>query len=168
MAACLALDGATSATERPLVRFASRARGVRWTGEDRLAFSCDGPLHRNKDRHRSGSARELADGRLLLHCFVGCSIQQILGPLGLELHDLYPHRESALIRERAGLPRHRLDAATGLRLIAAEADRAALLIAVAARHELTAERRQRLMQAARSISLMLRACGLRGPNGRRA
>lgn len=36
--------------------------------------------------------RELPDGRILLHCFAGCSVDEIVGSIGLELSDLFPER----------------------------------------------------------------------------
>ena len=45
--------------------------------------------------HRAHSALSLAqgdDGRLLLHCFAGCSAADVLGGLGLTLGDVMPER----------------------------------------------------------------------------
>jgi hypothetical protein len=30
------------------------------------------------------------DGKILLHCFVGCSVENIVGALGVEMADLFP------------------------------------------------------------------------------
>jgi hypothetical protein len=38
--------------------------------------------------------RELDDGRILVHCFAGCSVQAILDTIGLEFGALFPHRSS--------------------------------------------------------------------------
>jgi hypothetical protein len=34
--------------------------------------------------------RELDDGRVLLHCFAGCSVEDILGAVGLDFDALFP------------------------------------------------------------------------------
>jgi hypothetical protein len=30
------------------------------------------------------------DGRILLHCFGGCSVHEVLGALGMDMNDLFP------------------------------------------------------------------------------
>ncbi len=65
---------------------------VRKTGVSSWLASCPGPLHQHGDRHPSLAVRETDDGRLLLKCFAGCSVPEIVGALGLELHDLFPPR----------------------------------------------------------------------------
>lgn len=56
-----------------------KANGVgRWLG------CC--PSH--EDHSPSLSIRE-ADGRILLHCFGGCDVEDVLGALGLQLRDLF-------------------------------------------------------------------------------
>lgn len=49
------------------------------------------PAH--ADKSPSLSVRETSEGAVLLHCFAGCQVNEVLGALGLELHDLYPPRE---------------------------------------------------------------------------
>jgi len=66
----------------------SRLENVRRTGEGRWVARC--PAH--CDRHPSLSVRELADGRLLLHCFGGCSPDAVLNAIGLSFADLFPER----------------------------------------------------------------------------
>jgi len=46
------------------------------------------PAH--DDHHPSLSIRELDDGRLLIHCWAGCSAGEIVNATGLELTDLFP------------------------------------------------------------------------------
>lgn len=36
--------------------------------------------------------RELDDGTVLLHCFSGCGVEQILGAIGLDFSDLFPEK----------------------------------------------------------------------------
>jgi hypothetical protein len=45
------------------------------------------PAH--PDRSPSLSIRELDDGRVLLHCFAGCEVADVLGAMGLSLADLF-------------------------------------------------------------------------------
>ena len=51
------------------------------------------PAH--KDRRASLSVRELADGRVLAHCFAGCDVEDVLRNAGLRLEDLFPPRDRA-------------------------------------------------------------------------
>jgi hypothetical protein len=48
------------------------------------------PAH--EDRTPSLSIAEGEDGRVLLNCFAGCSTEAVVERLGLEMHDLYEHR----------------------------------------------------------------------------
>jgi len=54
-------------------------------------FSACCPAHEDSDP--SLSVRETSEGAVLLHCFSGCGVSQIVSALGLELHDLFPPRE---------------------------------------------------------------------------
>jgi len=56
------------------------------TGPHRWHACC--PAH--DDRSPSLNLRELEDGRLLLHCFGGCSVQEVVSALGLQMTDLFP------------------------------------------------------------------------------
>lgn len=51
------------------------------------------PAH--DDRRNSLSVGKAEDGTVLLHCFVGCSVEQIVAALGLSLADLFPANRSA-------------------------------------------------------------------------
>lgn len=64
----------------------ARLEGVRQTGRDRGIARC--PAH--DDKGPSLSYRELDDGRVLLHCFAGCDVHEIVAAVGLELSDLFP------------------------------------------------------------------------------
>ncbi len=50
------------------------------------------PAH--NDKGPSLSVRETSEGAVLLHCFAGCSVTEIVGAIGLELHDLFPPRDT--------------------------------------------------------------------------
>ena len=39
------------------------------------------------------SVRETPEGSVLLHCFAGCEVAEIVASLGLELSDLFPPRD---------------------------------------------------------------------------
>lgn len=49
------------------------------------------PAH--ADKTASLSIRELDDGRVLAHCFAGCSVEEILSVTGLSFDALFPPRE---------------------------------------------------------------------------
>src|SRR4051812_27934350 len=59
-------------------------RGPR--GEHDFTALCPGHADRNPSLHVS----EAADGRVLLHCFAGCTTETIVAALGLTLADLFP------------------------------------------------------------------------------
>jgi len=66
----------------------SRLDKVKPTGPHKWQARC--PAH--DDKGPSLSVRELDDGRVLLHCFAGCSVGEVVGAVGLELSDLFPPR----------------------------------------------------------------------------
>lgn len=55
-------------------------------------YSACCPAH--DDKAPSLSVRESPEGAVLLHCFAGCDVAQIVAALGLELHDLFPPRDT--------------------------------------------------------------------------
>ena len=126
----------------------SRLEHVRRTGAGRWQARC--PAH--DDRGPSLSIRELDDERLLLHCFAGCPIDQVVGALGLEFSDLYPPRPAGDARHHAPAVRQGFAAADVLRCVAFEA----LVVAAAAAslmagHPMTTVDRERLMLAAQRL-----------------
>lgn len=70
----------------PLENLLSHLEGVRKTGTDRYTARC--PAH--NDRRASLSIRGLDDGRVLVHCFAGCAVDDVTRAAGLELTDLFP------------------------------------------------------------------------------
>lgn len=46
------------------------------------------PAH--ADSNPSLAIKLLEDGRVLVHCFGGCSVEEVLGSVGLSLTDLFP------------------------------------------------------------------------------
>lgn len=49
------------------------------------------PAH--NDKSPSLAVRQADDGRILLHCFGGCSAQQVVESVGLTMNDLFPPDE---------------------------------------------------------------------------
>lgn len=67
----------------------SRLDKVRQRGAGQWSARC--PAH--DDRSPSLSIKETGDGRTLVHCFGGCSVDQVLGAVGLEIDALFPPRD---------------------------------------------------------------------------
>lgn len=61
---------------------------VKRTGRESWIACC--PAH--SDKNPSMTITEKDDGRVLVHCFAGCSVDSILGAVGLTFDDLYPER----------------------------------------------------------------------------
>ena len=72
----------------------SRLNKVRETGNGRWIACC--PAH--ADKRPSLSLRELDDGRVLVHCFVGCEVHDILAAVELDVDELYPPRPTTHAR----------------------------------------------------------------------
>lgn len=49
------------------------------------------PAH--EDKGPSLSVRETPDGAVLLHCFAGCEVSEIVAAIGLQFPDLFPPRD---------------------------------------------------------------------------
>ncbi len=64
--------------------FLARLEGVRLTGKNQWTALCPG----HNDQHPSLSITE-ADGKILIKCFAGCDLMDILKPLRLEQKDLF-------------------------------------------------------------------------------
>ena len=64
----------------------SMLSGIRETGGGNHIARC--PAH--DDRSPSLSVKLADDGRILLHCFAGCDVEEICASLGLRLADLMP------------------------------------------------------------------------------
>ena len=65
----------------------SRLEGVRSTGKDKWLARC--PAH--DDHSPSLNIREV-DDRVLIHCFAGCSVYEVVSAVGLELSDLFAEK----------------------------------------------------------------------------
>jgi len=53
------------------------------------AYTACCPAH--SDKSPSLAIRELDDGRILIKCFADCSVQDILGAIGMDMNDLFPN-----------------------------------------------------------------------------
>lgn len=78
--------------ERPVWRvvMALTARGLEppYGAKDRRVYRC--PSH--EDRSPSLSVSEGRDGRALVHCFAGCSVEEVCRALDLTVRDLFVRR----------------------------------------------------------------------------
>ena len=98
--------------------FLSLLKGVRSAGENRWIARC--PHH--NDRSPSLAITKGDRVPILLHCFAGCDVDQIVGALGLELSDLMPERDPSFRDdERALRPGVPFSAFQALRCLDAEA-----------------------------------------------
>lgn len=66
----------------------ARLSHVKKRSGDQWSARC--PAH--DDRGPSLSIKALPDGRLLLYCFAGCSVEAVLSAIGLKFDDLFPER----------------------------------------------------------------------------
>ncbi len=138
----------------PAERFLSRVEGVKQTGRGRWVFRTP----TREDRRASGSARELDDGRLLIHDFGGDSVVDILAAIDLNVSDLFPERA---VGHRVGPERRPFPAADVLRAVGLEA----MVVAASAVTLLSGQPfsevdRERLILAASRIQAALIASGV--------
>jgi hypothetical protein len=117
--------------------------GVRATGPGRSLARCPVPAH--DDRTPSLSVRELDDGRILLHCFGGCAVEDVLAAIGLDFDDLFPDK---LNEHRYSPERRPFHATDVLRAVSFEALVAGIILGrLGAGHALTEDDRQRAFLA---------------------
>ncbi len=106
----------------PITRVLHRLTKVSSTREGQWVARC--PSH--EDKTPSLSVRENSDGAVLLHCFGGCTVHDVVAALGLDIAELFPPREP-----RHGTPKRlarTLTAYQALELL----DNEAVFVAVAA------------------------------------
>ena len=72
----------------------SRLNKVKKTGNGNWLSCC--PAH--QDKSPSMTISEKPDGRILIHCFVGCTPLDILAAVGMEFSDLFPEKLSDHIK----------------------------------------------------------------------
>ena len=133
----------------------SRLEKVKDKGAGRWSARC--PAH--DDKSPSLVVRELSDGRILLHCFTGCSVDAVVSAIGLELSDLFPEDSRSIGHAN---PEHRpFPAADILRALSLEAT----VVSCAARTMLDGKTindddQKRLMLALRRIELAVSLSGV--------
>ncbi len=88
----------------------SRLHKVRKNGNDYMACC---PAH--DDKSPSLTIAEKEDGRVLLHCFAGCSADEVLGAIGLELKDVMPENVGFHRRKPDRRPFNALDVLNAVR-----------------------------------------------------
>lgn len=86
---------------QPVHELLTRLDGVRQTGQGRWIARC--PAH--QDRSPSLSIKEGTDSRVLVHCFSGCAVEDVLAAVGLTFSDLFPPRQPPIegFRPRSGI-----------------------------------------------------------------
>jgi len=95
------------------------------------------------------TVRELADGRVLVHCFAGCSVEEILDGAGLTFDALFPEKQSADFLPGVRRP---FPAADVLEAVEKETFYVAFMAAAMAKgHELNAADKELLMQACERV-----------------
>jgi len=130
-------------------------RGVKSRGHGRWMAHC--PAH--DDKTASLSLGEASDGRALLRCFGGCETAAVLGAIGLDLSDLFPH---ALDHRLKPLATAKLLGPTdALRLLRMEMALVAVCASDLARGQaLCDEVKSRLMLACGRVALLAQEAGL--------
>lgn len=80
--------------------FVSRLTKAKRTGKDSWIACC--PSH--QDKSPSLTIREIEPDKILLHCFAGCSVDEIAGSVGLSIGDLMPDRAPDTLRKPSSVP----------------------------------------------------------------
>lgn len=114
-------------------------------------WSAQCPAH--ADKGPSLSVRESPNGGVLIHCFAGCTVHEIVGAMGMELHELFPPRERP-----TGTPKRIARLLTSAQALDLLADKS-MLVAIAASNvangvKLTKADRTQLLKAAGFINLL--------------
>ncbi len=132
----------------------SRLDKVKRTGPGTWSARCSA----HDDRGPSLAIRELDDGRVLLHCFAGCDVHDVLAAVDLDVSALFPPRAVDL---RVKPERRPFPAADVLRAIGFEAlVVAAAAVALLAGEPFTEVDRERLILAVSRIQAALTAAGV--------
>lgn len=131
----------------------SKLDKVKQRGRNNWQSRC--PAH--DDKGPSLSIRELDDGRVLVHCFAGCSVHEIVKAAGVELSDLFPDREIGTTKRE----RRPFNASDALRAVGFEAlVVCAAATSIAGGKPISATDRERLVLAGERIQAALSGVGL--------
>ncbi len=89
--------------------FLSRFQNVKPTGPNRYMACCSA----HEDKTPSLAISFIDDGRILCHCFAGCSALEVVSAVGLTLKDLFPDGpiENRLVGATPWLRKERFKAA---------------------------------------------------------
>ena len=127
----------------------SRLEKVRPTGQGSYQARCPG----HDDNRPSLAIRETADGKVLIHCFAGCTAHEVVAAIGLDISDLFPPREHCGKPERRPFPATDVLRAVAFEAMVVSAAASALL----AGHPFSVVDRERLIVAASRIQAALGA-----------
>jgi hypothetical protein len=139
----------------PIDSVLSRLEKVRLRQPGQWSACC--PAH--KDKSPSLSVRETSDGAVLLHCFAGCEVSEVVAALDLDMNALFPLRKiNGQESKRIG---RLLTAGQALELLDVESH----LVAVAASNlakglALTPNDLNRITQAAGRVAWLRRESGV--------
>ena len=78
----------------------SRLFKAKKTGSDSWVACC--PIH--DDKNPSMTVREAENGKILIHCFAGCEINDILASIGLTIQDVMPDSAPDELRRSRKIP----------------------------------------------------------------
>jgi hypothetical protein len=131
----------------------SRLDRVKQTKPDSWMACC--PAH--ADRSASLSIRELDDGRILVHCFAGCPVHEVIGAAGLTIDELFPPRTTHHTKpERRPFPAADVLRAVGLEALVIAAAGVSLLAGT----PFSEVDRERLILAVHRIQSAMTAAGV--------
>lgn len=127
----------------------SRLEAVKKRTPDQWSAKC--PAH--ADNGPSLSVRDLPDGRVLLHCFAGCDVADIVAAIGLDMSELFPSKPRAGAGYAPLARRHLIGATQALEVLHFESQLVALAASnIANGVVLTDQDLDRLLDAAGRIS----------------
>ena len=116
------------------------------------------PAH--EDRSPSMTIKETPDGKILMHCFSGCSIGEIAGAIGIDLSDLFPPTNDYDYNKPQRRDKPRFLASDLLKVISFEATVVAISANDMARgRELQSSDKERLLLACQRINEALEMSG---------
>jgi hypothetical protein len=126
----------------------SKLEGVRNRGAGQVSARC--PAH--DDKGPSLSVKELPDGRVLLKCFAGCTVHEVLNAVGLDMAALFPPKPESSNGHTPVQKRRLLSAGQALDMLHDEAT--VVAVAAAGVSELTDGDIDRVVQAAGRIAYL--------------
>src|ERR1043166_501835 len=73
----------------------------RLTGLQKVANGWMAKCPAHPDRKASLSVREGAGGKILVHCFAGCSTRDVVAAFGMKMEDLFPGDQAHALKQNA-------------------------------------------------------------------